>query len=194
MKLTMKRKNVDYIFYSNYFKIVPAAKLTSNLKLLNSKDFPTRFFSIGYFDRIYLKDFFIRKIENYLYQDTTDNGDGTETINLQTIAEQYQIKLYCDKFCLRFLETLKLYDTVTFTHLHLSNEAIYEFLELETVFNSELMIYEVTITLKIKDVTKGNCLENLGAYEFGGEGFDQKINDAGDTLQINANPDILDIN
>jgi len=179
----------DFTYYSNFFNV---ATFNDFLLIGNDNDFLGKLYGSKFSERLYLPTYRLKRTEPFIYEDSEDNGDGTNTVTYQNLLEQFIVKFFLTSRYYNELSKIVLYNNIKFVY----EKTIYDVIDtpiIESDYNSELQLFEVEITFKVNSIEKTACQSDFNVFTFTGLQEDNRINDSNDRLKIN-NTDNLIIN
>ena len=178
-------------YYSNYFVVSDNDNyitLGSNLdfgKKLLTYPYPGGFAQKIFFNKLALTN------EPYFEENIIESGSVNRERESQVWSEIYKLSIIVDKWTLKELSQISMYDICTLTFDEYLNEFILDRIEFSQNYNEDLRLYEVELTFKVNEINKV-CGDDIDLKDFIPATAQYVIlNDNGDRLIGNNSGDYI---
>jgi len=146
-------------YYSNYINVVCDDLIRGRLEYWNSKDFQNIIFQAGYKEIIYFATF-LKNEPNYKKETIIEQGDGTQIVESQIIANGYSFIIRGDKFLVEQTQKLPFFDNAKIYTNDFDGVDVFQRISSNFTFEKINYNYNINIAIFVKNSDKELCLGN----------------------------------
>ena len=147
--------------YSNFFNVIE--DYTAKLTYANSFDFDNKIYHLDYKNIIYITNKIVAD-KSFVSEKIVEKGDGSKIYEYQNFADSYLFSIFGDKYLVKELSKLPMFDEVYFSDDYFSNVQIFGRANFEFSFETKTLNYKGVVKFSIDETEKTLCEENYNIH------------------------------